>query len=118
MSLNHCTSDPTAGCGDGANLISEIRTGNNRVVEKLTDIDSKVSDLITATEECCEETNDNLTGIKDRLDTLISNAAECCEAITDRLDIIAGLLQNVVIAPSITQWRAGFSNHVCEQTNE
>lgn len=116
MSLG-CTSDPTAGCGDGSTLISDIRNGNSQIISKLESIDQRVSDLLTATEECCEVTNDNLTGIKDRLDTLISNAEECCEAITDRLDIIAGLLQNVVIAPNITQFRAGFSQHVCEKVD-
>jgi formiminotetrahydrofolate cyclodeaminase len=118
MGLEHCTSDPTAGCGSGSDLVSEIRTGNNKVVEKLTSIESKVSELTTATEECCEETNDNLTGIKDRLDTLISNAADCCDAITDRLDIIAGLLGNVIIAPNIQSWTALYTDRDCQQIDE
>jgi hypothetical protein len=117
MALN-CTSDPTAGCGSDAGLISEIRSGNNKIIDKLTDINDKVTELKESAEECCEETNDNLQGIKDRLDTLISNAEDCCEAITDRLDIIAGLLGNVIIAPNVTQFAAGYSNHVCEQVNE
>ena len=113
-----CTSDPTAGCGDGASLVSEIRTGNNKVIDKITDIETKTSELIAVTEECCEDTNGNLDDIKDRLDTLISNAAECCDAITDRLDIIAGLLRNVIIAPNLQSWTASFTDRSCQEMNE
>lgn len=118
MSLNGCTSDPTSGCGEGSSLIAEIRTGNERVVEKLTELNDKVTELKTQAEECCEETNDNLTDIKDRLDTIISNNAECCEAITDRLDILIGVLQSVVILPNVTQFIAAYSNHVCIQDEQ
>lgn len=113
-----CTSDPTSGCGDGNSLVSEIRTGNNKVTEKLTDIENKVSELKEVTEACCEETNGNLDDIKDRLDTLISNAAECCDAITDRLDIIAGILRTVIIVPNTQSWVASYTDRSCQVMNE
>ena len=118
MALGGCTSDPTSGCGEGASTIAEIRTGNERIVEKLTELNNKATELKTQAEECCEETNDNLTDIKDRLDTLISNSTDCCEAITDRLDILIGVLQSVVILPNVTQFITAYSNHVCIQDEQ
>lgn len=115
--MGGCTSDPTTGCGDNGALVGALQASNDKILEKLTSIDSKLAEMQAAEAACCETTNGHLSDINDKLQTLITNSASCCDSITTKLNTIIGILQITTGTPDtpLRSFDVSFYSHTCVQ---